>query len=159
VAIQTINSNSVQPLGEPNSGTGTEMGDTWNSAVTKLNAMFTDLYSGAGKVLTPGSTAAAMTASGTIDLSTIGSYSLAAPAVAGQRVDIIFRSTQGSTTDGTGNINLTAVGATFDGLNVVARATAATVPNKYLSLVAESTARWSVTSNVGLTGTLGLATA
>lgn len=44
MAKTTINPNSVQPLGEPNSGTGTEMGDSWQAAVTKLNAMFTDLY-------------------------------------------------------------------------------------------------------------------
>ena len=48
MAQQTINSNSVQPLGIPNTGSSTEQGDTWDAAVVKLNAMFTDLYSGAG---------------------------------------------------------------------------------------------------------------
>ena len=46
MAQQTINSNSVQPLGIPNTGTSTEQGDTWDAAVVKLNAMFTELYSG-----------------------------------------------------------------------------------------------------------------
>lgn len=44
MAIQTINSNSVQPIGPPNTGSSTEMGDTWQTAVTKLNAMFVELY-------------------------------------------------------------------------------------------------------------------
>ncbi len=50
MAQQTVNSNSVQPLGEPNSGLSTEMGDTWQAAVVKLNAMFSDLYGTAGGV-------------------------------------------------------------------------------------------------------------
>jgi hypothetical protein len=48
VAQQTINSNSTQPLGGPNQGVGSDQGDTWDTAVAKLNAMFTDLYSGSG---------------------------------------------------------------------------------------------------------------
>ena len=44
MAQATINSNSVEPLGFPNAGLGTEMGDTWNASVTKLNANFTELY-------------------------------------------------------------------------------------------------------------------
>ena len=44
--IQTILSNSIQPLGIPNTGTGTDEGDTWNTAVTRLNAMFVELYAG-----------------------------------------------------------------------------------------------------------------
>jgi hypothetical protein len=44
MAQQTINNNSVQPIGLPNTGIGTDEGDTWNAAVTKLNAMFNDLY-------------------------------------------------------------------------------------------------------------------
>ena len=43
---QTINNNSVEPIGPPNLGTSVEQGDTWNVAVTKLNAMFTEMYSG-----------------------------------------------------------------------------------------------------------------
>lgn len=48
MAIETINGNSVQPLGLPDTGTGTEMGDTWNQAVDKLNAMFAELYARTG---------------------------------------------------------------------------------------------------------------
>ncbi len=44
MAIQTINSNSVQPLGPANMGLSTEQGDTWQAAVTKFNAMFVELY-------------------------------------------------------------------------------------------------------------------
>lgn len=44
MAQSTINANSVQPLGLPNTGTSTEQGDTWDQAAVKLNAMFTDLY-------------------------------------------------------------------------------------------------------------------
>jgi hypothetical protein len=46
MAQQTVNSNSTQPLGIPNTGTGTDQGDTWDQAVTKINANFTELYSG-----------------------------------------------------------------------------------------------------------------
>jgi hypothetical protein len=46
MAKQVINSNSVEPIGPPNLGTSVEQGDTWNVAVSKLNAMFTDLYGG-----------------------------------------------------------------------------------------------------------------
>lgn len=46
MAQQTLLSNSTQPLGLPNTGTGTDQGDEWNTAVTKLNAMFTELYAG-----------------------------------------------------------------------------------------------------------------
>lgn len=44
MAQQTINSNSGQPLGGPNTGLGSELGDTWDAAVLKMNNMFTDLY-------------------------------------------------------------------------------------------------------------------
>jgi hypothetical protein len=44
MAKQVINSNSVQPLGPPNFGTSVEQGDTWDAAVLKMNAMFSDLY-------------------------------------------------------------------------------------------------------------------
>lgn len=46
MAQQTINSNSIQPLGGPNTGTGTDQGDEWNTVVTKLNAMFGEIYGG-----------------------------------------------------------------------------------------------------------------
>lgn len=48
MALQVLNSNSVQPLGLPNTGTGTDEGDLWNAAVTKLNAMMTELYGRTG---------------------------------------------------------------------------------------------------------------
>lgn len=44
MAQQTLNSNSVQPNGLPDTGNSTEMGDSWNEAVTKLNANFNELY-------------------------------------------------------------------------------------------------------------------
>jgi hypothetical protein len=44
MAKQTINTNSVQPLGLPNTGVSTEQGDTWDNAMAKVNAMFTELY-------------------------------------------------------------------------------------------------------------------
>lgn len=50
MAIQTINSNSVEPLGGPNLGLSVEQGDSWAAAVTKLNAMFVDLYNGGGNI-------------------------------------------------------------------------------------------------------------
>lgn len=56
MAQQTINSNSVQPLGIPNTGSSTEQGDTWDAAVVKLNAMFTELYGG-GAFIAGGGTA------------------------------------------------------------------------------------------------------
>jgi hypothetical protein len=41
---QTINTNSTQPLGLPNTGTGTDQGDTWDVAAGKINSNFNDLY-------------------------------------------------------------------------------------------------------------------
>lgn len=50
MAQQTILNNSTQPLGGPNGGLGTDQGDTWDVAVVKLNANFTDLYGGGGNI-------------------------------------------------------------------------------------------------------------
>jgi hypothetical protein len=44
--VQTINNNSVEPLGGPNTGLSTELGDSWNTFVTKANAMFSEIYGG-----------------------------------------------------------------------------------------------------------------
>jgi hypothetical protein len=57
LAQNTINSNSVQPYGVPNTGTSVEQGDSWDAAVTKLNAMFTDLYQGARALVAGAGTA------------------------------------------------------------------------------------------------------
>ena len=46
MAQTTLNSNSTQPLGGPNQGLGTDQGDTWDVAAAKINAMFTDVYTG-----------------------------------------------------------------------------------------------------------------
>jgi hypothetical protein len=71
---QIINSNSVQPLGPPNFGTSVEQGDTWDAAVLKINAMFTEMYSGVIAV-SAGTGAATLLPSGNIQKSvtTIGS--------------------------------------------------------------------------------------
>lgn len=88
---QTILSNSIQPLGIPNTGTGTDEGDTWNTAVTRFNAMFTDLY-GSGLVgttpqLMPSTyrgsgnvsrTAGTIQSSGTNTTQTLASYTMPA---------------------------------------------------------------------------------
>ena len=66
MAQQTINSNSVQPLGIPNTGTGTDQGDTWDAAVVKINANFTQLYGGGGGSLIAGGGTATFGASGNI---------------------------------------------------------------------------------------------
>lgn len=59
MAQATINNNSVQPNGLPDTGDSAEMGDSWNQAVAKLNANFTELYA-----LTPvGGTPGVVTAS------------------------------------------------------------------------------------------------
>jgi hypothetical protein len=50
LAQQTLNSNSTQPLGGPNTGLGTDQGDVWVLTVTKLTTMFNDLYSGTALV-------------------------------------------------------------------------------------------------------------
>lgn len=44
----TLNSNSVQPLGGPNTGVGTDEGDLWNTAVANINAMLLELYNRTG---------------------------------------------------------------------------------------------------------------
>jgi hypothetical protein len=74
MAIQTINSNSVQPKGIPNMGDSTEQGDTWDAAIVKLNAMFVELYGG-GAALTAGTSTATFRASGNINVvdTTVGS--------------------------------------------------------------------------------------
>lgn len=54
---QTINSNSVEPIGPPNTGTSVEMGDTWNTFVSKANAMWTELYTGARQLIAGAGTA------------------------------------------------------------------------------------------------------
>lgn len=46
MAQQTINTNSIQPLGGPNTGVGTDQGDSWDTAGTKINANFSELYGG-----------------------------------------------------------------------------------------------------------------
>lgn len=66
MAQSTINQNSTQPIGLPNTGTGTDQGDTWDQAVTKINAMFTELYTGAKQMLA-GAGTALFGASGNID--------------------------------------------------------------------------------------------
>lgn len=58
MTIQTINKNFVQPLGDPNSGDSSEMGDTWGRAVDKINASLAEL---AGEVLTQAAPAAKTT--------------------------------------------------------------------------------------------------
>lgn len=53
MAQQIINSDSQRPFGPTNGGISTEFGDTWDSAVAKLNAMFAELYDAIA--ITPGS--------------------------------------------------------------------------------------------------------
>ena len=57
MAQQTITSNQTQPLGGPNTGTGTDQGDLWDTVVTKINAMFSDIYQGARAMVAGGGTA------------------------------------------------------------------------------------------------------
>lgn len=74
MAIQTILTNSVQPLGLPNTGSSVEQGDTWDSGMAKANAMFVEIYGGAAPQ-TAGAGAATFKTSGNIQKSvtTIGS--------------------------------------------------------------------------------------
>lgn len=74
MAKQVINNNSTQPLGIPNTGTGTDQGDTWDQAVAKMNAMFTEIYGGSAAQTAGGGTAT-FASSGNIQKSvtTIGS--------------------------------------------------------------------------------------
>ena len=55
MAKQAVTSNTTQPLGIPNTGTGTDQGDTWDAAVLKINANFNDLYGGTALVAGTGS--------------------------------------------------------------------------------------------------------
>jgi len=66
MALQVINSNSTQPLGGPNTGTGTDQGDLWDLVVTKLNAMFADLYGTSGGGIVAGTGTATYAPSGDI---------------------------------------------------------------------------------------------
>lgn len=76
MAQQTITSNTTQPLGIPNTGTGTDQGDTWDAAVVKINANFTALYSGGAGGLIAGAGTATFGASGNL-------YKLAATVTSG----------------------------------------------------------------------------
>jgi len=76
MAQQTINNNAVQPLGGPNGGTSTEQGDTWDNAVVKMNAMFTEMYGGS-RVIAAGTSTALFGASGNINR-TVGAVSSSA---------------------------------------------------------------------------------
>jgi hypothetical protein len=51
MAQQTLNANTAQPLGGPNTGLGTEFGDSIATLCSKLNAMMTELYAAAGLTL------------------------------------------------------------------------------------------------------------
>lgn len=79
MAIQTITPNTTQPLGLPNTGTGTDEGDTWGQVATKLNAMFVELYGASTytglKTFPAGAGTATYGAAGTISraVTTIGS--------------------------------------------------------------------------------------
>jgi hypothetical protein len=98
MAKQVINSNSVEPIGPPNLGTSVEQGDTWNQAVTKINANFTDLYgngivAGAGTATFGGSglinkTVGPVGSGNTNTSQTLASYTLPAStlASAGQQI-------------------------------------------------------------------------
>jgi hypothetical protein len=44
MARVTIKNNSVEPLGGPNLGIGTDQGDSWNTTVANLNNMLSELY-------------------------------------------------------------------------------------------------------------------
>jgi hypothetical protein len=101
VAIQTINPNSVQPLGVPNTGTGSDQGDTWDVAVAKLNAMFVELYAGGAFVAGGGSasyeangnlvnTAGPVTSGNTATSQTLASYTLPANSLqdVGQEINV-----------------------------------------------------------------------
>ena len=46
MARVTIKNNSVEPLGGPNLGIGTDQGDSWNTTVANLNNMLSELKSG-----------------------------------------------------------------------------------------------------------------
>lgn len=69
---QTLNQNTTQPLGLPNTGTGTDQGDTWDQTIAKLNAMFTEVYAGRSSV------ALAVTA-----LTTVGNGTITGAGIAG----------------------------------------------------------------------------
>jgi hypothetical protein len=69
-----MTNNTVEPLGPPNLGLSTEQGDSWNTTITNLNTMFTEIYGG-GAALGAGTGTATFRASGNIKVvdTTIGS--------------------------------------------------------------------------------------
>lgn len=48
MAYSALAGNSVEPLGGPNLGLSVEQGDSWGTAVTKINAMLTEIYNRTG---------------------------------------------------------------------------------------------------------------
>lgn len=64
MAQQTINYNVGQPLGLPNTGIGTDGGDTWDQAVVKINANFDELFGGLARA--PANTAITTVGAGTL---------------------------------------------------------------------------------------------
>ena len=133
----------------PNTGDGTEFGDSYYTTVNNLNTMFADIYAGTYQVSvvneTSGTAANTITAGGVITFSTLGAYTLGAP-TKGQFTDLIFTSTQGTSTSL--SVALPA-GVTFDGKDTVARATQGFRAGgaQSLGLVGLSTSDWAILSN------------
>lgn len=70
MAQQIINANNGAPLGGPNMGLGTDFGDSWLTTVTKLNAMFAELYGGASTI----AGAKTYTGSQTVDVASANAF-------------------------------------------------------------------------------------
>lgn len=101
MAQQILNSNSVQPFGTLNMGSGTDEGDTWNTVAAKLNAMFNEMYTGTTLLAGTGGatfgssgnivkTAGPIQSSGTTSTQTLATYSMPANTLngIGQALDI-----------------------------------------------------------------------
>ncbi len=150
---QSINPNNAEPLGGPNTGLGTDQGDSWAAVVAKLNAMLPQLYTGVhtGAVASLGTTQnstptaaqllggfvtqTGQTGAGTVTLPTGTLMSAAVSGVAvGDNFQCIFANLGGSE-------NLVITAAT--GMAVVGNGTVPSGKNAILNFVNTGTNAWS----------------
>lgn len=163
MAKQTLNAPPSGSHMPPNTGDGTEFGDTWATVLSKLNSMFTDLYGGsegstsgivAGTTRTQAGATALTTAVNRIDTSTapaagtiLGDGVALFATAAGERVFVV---------NNTANpVQVYGVNGGADTINGVAGATGiAVMPFSVNIFVAAAAGSWQGDVGIGFSGPL-----
>lgn len=162
MAKQTLNPPPTGSHMPPNTGDGTELGDTWASLIAKLNAMFGDLYSGvagatvgitAGTTRTQAGATALSTGINRVDTSTAPSTGstlgdgVILPASSPDRIFVI---------NNTANI-IQVYGNGSDTINGVAGATGIPLPSGDVGeFVCAAAGSWNFDPGIGASGALPL---